>query len=212
MTSRIPTTRRQLLVDALVGAGAMSILSSAGATPASGAKVESGPQADPGAKAASSIVIPTGGVHDFDFFAGNWIGANRRLKKRWVGSNDWDTFSGSLHCESRMNSMVNIDEVDFPTKGWSGMTVRVFSLEKRQWSLYWIDSKTGGLFPPVVGGFNGDHGEFFGDDTDEGRPVKLRFRWQRLGPDAAHWEQAFSLDGGREWETNWTVEHKRAKG
>lgn len=217
MASRTSTTRRQVLVDALLGAGAMGLLANSGAAAASGAMAAS--DADAGsrttgasaAKAAPGIVIPTGGVHDFDFFAGHWTGANRRLKQRWVGSNDWDTFTGTLRCETRLGSMVNIDEVDFPTKGWSGMTVRVFSLEKRQWSLYWIDSKTGGLFPPVVGGFNGDSGEFFGDDTDEGRPVKLRFRWRRLGPDAAHWEQAFSLDGGREWETNWTVEHRRVK-
>jgi hypothetical protein len=90
---------------------------------------------------------------------------NRRLKKRWVGSTDWDVFPNTVRCESRMGGIVNIDEVVFPTKGWSGMTVRTFSVEKRQWSLYWINSKTCELFPPVVGGFTGDHGEFYGDDT-----------------------------------------------
>jgi hypothetical protein len=110
-----------------------------------------------------------------------------------------------------MGGIVNIDEVVFPTKGWSGMTVRTFSLEKRQWSLYWINSKTGELFPPVVGGFTGDHGEFYGDDTDDGRPIKVVFHWTRLGPDAARWEQSFSLDG-KAWEKNWVVEHSRVKG
>ncbi|RDD83755.1 hypothetical protein DVJ77_02195 [Dyella tabacisoli] len=149
-------------------------------------------------------------MHDFDFFVGNWNFVNRRLKKRWVGSDDWDVFPASLRCESRLGGVVNIDDGVFPTKGWSGMTVRVFNLKKRQWSLYWINSTTGELFPPVVGGFTGDHGEFFGDDTDDGRPIKVRFRWARLGPDKAHWEQAFSLDG-KQWETNWTMEHTRSK-
>jgi hypothetical protein len=36
------------------------------------------------------------------------------------------------------------------------------------------------------------------------------FRWTRLGPDAARWQQAFSLDGS-EWETNWIIEHRRVK-
>ena len=57
--------------------------------------------------------------------------------------------------------------------------------------------------------FAGDRGEFRGRDSDDGREVEVRFVWNRLGADAARWEQAFSLDG-REWETNWTMDFKRA--
>jgi hypothetical protein len=88
------------------------------------------------------------------------------------------------------------------------MTVRTFDIERRQWYLYWINSVTGKLFPPVVGGFSGSRGEFFGDDTDDGKPVKVRFRWSRFGSDKARWEQAFSLDG-KAWETNWICDHTR---
>jgi hypothetical protein len=157
----------------------------------------------------SGAGLPTGDIHDFDFFVGTWNGVNRRLKKRWVGSNEWDEFPGSLICGSRLGGVVNLDyEVNFPTKGWSGMTVRTFNVMQRQWYIYWINSTTGVLFPPVIGGFKGNHGEFFGDDTDEGRPVKVRFRWERRGDSKAHWEQAFSRDG-KAWETNWTCEHTR---
>lgn len=191
------STRRQILIDALAGAAAMSVVSSAVAAPTI-------------VKATSAAALPTGDIHDFDFFVGKWNSTNRRLKKRWVGSNDWDIFPNTVECANHLGGVVNIDEAIFPTKGWSGMTVRTFSLEQRQWSLYWIDSKTGELFPPVVGGFSGDRGEFYGDDTDEGRPIKVVFQWTRLGPDSARWQQAFSLDG-KEWETNWIVEHTRVK-
>lgn len=194
LTETVPTTRRQLLTSALAGAGAISLLSGTATAGTAATSAANG--------------LPTGTVRDFDFFVGHWHGTNRRLKKRWVGSNDWDVFPGDLRCESRMGGVVNIDEVHFATQGWSGVTVRVFNLAQRQWSLYWINSKTGELFSPVVGGFTGDRGEFYGDDTDDGRPIKVVFRWQRLGPDAAHWEQAFSLDG-KEWETNWTCEFRR---
>src|ERR1700682_5729841 len=30
-----------------------------------------------------------------------------------------------------------------------------------------------------------------GDDTDDGRPVRVRFLWRVIGKDTAHWEQAF---------------------
>ncbi len=204
MTFPVSTSRRKLLIDAIAGASAAGLL------PIAGIATASGKQASTQDKTASNLVIPTGGAHDFDFFVGHWHGTNRRLKQRWVGSDEWDVFPGDLRCESRMGGGVNIDEVNFATKGWSGMTVRIFNPKKRQWSLYWINSITGELFPPVVGGFDGDHGEFYGDDTDEGKPVKVRFRWKRLGPDDAHWEQAFSIDG-KAWETNWTCEFARVK-
>jgi hypothetical protein len=60
----------------------------------------------------------------------------------------------------------------------------------------------GTSFPPVVGGFRGAHGEFYGDDEDDGHPVKVRFTWTKLGAGRARWEQAFSVDG-RTWERNW---------
>jgi len=72
------------------------------------------------------------------------------------------------------------------------------------------------LQPPVHGGWNGDRGVFHGDDVDDGRPVRVRFLWERLGPDQARWSQDFALagqdgasDGG--WETNWVMELQRVR-
>jgi len=198
MTRGDSTTRRQILVDVLAGAGAMSLLSSAVA-------------AAPTHAATPSVnALPTGDVHDFDFFVGTWNIVSRRLKKRWVGSDDWDVFPATFRSENRLGGVVNIDEGVFPTKGWSGMTLRTFNLEKRQWFIYWISSRNGELNPPVIGGFSGDRGEFYGDDTDDGRPIKARFLWTRQGPNAARWEQAFSVDG-KQWETNWIMDHTRAQ-
>ena len=196
-----PIDRRQLLVQALAGAGAAALFS--GASRAAPAAPVSG----------AGITPPAGDIHDFDFFVGTWNGANRRLKKRFAGSNDWDEFPGTLSCGSHLGGVVNLDyDVVFPTKGWSGMTVRAFNRQKGQWYIYWINSRTGELFPPVVGGFaGGDRGLFYGDDTDDGRPVKVQFLWTRIDPDHARWQQAFSLDG-KNWETNWICDHTRAKG
>lgn len=205
MAHPFSTTRRQVLIDALTGAGAIGLL------PIANAVAASGHQAGQTSKGWPGVELPTGDIHDFDFFVGKWNGVNRRLKKRWVGSDDWDVFPDSLTCGSHLGGVVNLDyEVEFPTKGWSGMTVRTFHVETRQWYLYWINSRTGELFPPLVGGFSGDRGEFFGDDTDEGRPIKIKYLWTRIDPDHARWQQAFSLDG-KAWETNWICDHTRAK-
>ena len=77
--------------------------------------------------------------------------------------------------------------------------------------IYWVNNRDGKMQSPVQGGFEGNVGLFFGEDTDEGRPVKVVYKWTRLGPDFATWEQAFSYDGGRAWETNWKSEHVRVK-
>lgn len=148
--------------------------------------------------------LPHGDIHDFDFLAGRWRVHNRRLMTRLRGANDWTEFDATDHCELRLNGGANVDQIDFPSLGWSGLTVRTFDIAQRRWSIYWINSRDGVLTPPVHGGFDGERGLFYGVDSDDGREVQVRFVWSRRGRDAAHWEQAFSLDG-REWEINWTM-------
>ena len=151
----------------------------------------------------------TGEVHDFDYFAGGWTTRQHRLKARGVGSNEWEEFPATLCMSPYLGGMATVDELYFPTKGWAGLTLRTFDLAKRQWSIYWVSSEKGRLEPPVVGGFQGDHGEFYGEDQDNGRPVKVRYIWDKLDRDHARWQQALFYDD-RGWETNWTADFTRA--
>lgn len=151
----------------------------------------------------------TGEVHDFDYFAGGWTTRQHRLKARGVGSNEWEEFPATLCMSPYLGGMATVDELYFPTKGWAGLTLRTFDLAKRQWSIYWVSSEKGRLEPPVVGGFQGDHGEFYGEDQDNGRPVRVRYIWDKLDRDHARWQQALFYDD-RGWETNWTADFTRA--
>jgi hypothetical protein len=38
------------------------------------------------------------------------------------------------------------------------------------------------------------------------------YKWTQVGPDGARWEQAFSYDDGKTWETNWVNEHRASNG
>jgi hypothetical protein len=152
--------------------------------------------------------LRTGDVHDFDFLAGAWNVVNRRLVARGVRSTEWEEFPASHLARLHLGGIANVDEMICPTKGWSGMTVRHFQGAQRQWSIRWISSRTGAMDPGVVGGFEGDRGEFYGEDEDDGKPVKVRFLWTRLGTDAARWEQSFSYNDGP-WEPNWVMEFTR---
>lgn len=152
--------------------------------------------------------VPVGEIHDFNFLFGNWSVVNRRLKARGVGSDEWEEFPGISRCEPKLGHAANIEEICFPTQDSAGLTLRLFDRQTRHWSIYWVSSEGATLFPPVHGGFIGDHGEFYGDDSDGGRPVKVKFIWEKQGPVRARWSQAFSSDGVK-WETNWVMEFTR---
>ncbi len=156
-----------------------------------------------------------GRPHDFDFLVGGtWHVANRRLRQRHVGSTDWITFEHTSHAVTMMDGQISVDENVFASQGFTGVTFRSLDVAARRWAIYWINSRDGHVQPPVHGGWNGDRGEFRGDDEDDGRPVRVRFLWERLGPDAARWSQDFALidrDGAADgpWETNWVMELRR---
>ncbi len=52
-------------------------------------------------------------------------------------------------------------------------------------------------------------GVFHGDDEHLGREVKVRFVWSEVTETTTHWEQAFSVDEGRTWITNWHMHMAR---
>ena len=149
-----------------------------------------------------------GDPHDFDFLAGDWKVRNRRLVTRLRSASDWIEFPATSRCEPRLGGGANIEQLDFPSLGFSGLTLRLFDIAQSRWSIYWINSRDGVLTPPVMGGFDGNRGEFHGRDSDDGREVDIRFVWTHDGADAARWEQSFSLDG-RAWETNWIMDFAR---
>jgi hypothetical protein len=43
-----------------------------------------------------------------------------------------------------------------------------------------------------------------------GAPLALRFVWSQITATSARWEQAYSPDAGKTWETNWVMEFRRA--
>ena len=151
---------------------------------------------------------------DFDFLLGSWNVANRMLRRRLAGSDDWEEFAATAVVRPILDGLGNEDV--FRTEhdgGFVGMSFRFFDPEKRRWSIYWADSRRPGeLDPPVVGCFEGDLGVFHGEDVHRGRPVLVRFTWSRVTTESPRWEQAFSDDGGRTWETNWVMDFAPAGG
>src|SRR5947207_1119045 len=139
-------------------------------------------------------------MNDFDFLQGSWDVANRRLVT--TGGEEWEEFPAVSVCHGFFDGAGNFDEISFPTKGFAGATIRMFDPDKKEWSLYWVSSRTGLLQPPVFGSFTDGTGVFYGDDVYQGTPIRVRYLWSGITPTSARWEQAFSTDGEQTWETN----------
>ncbi|HET6353014.1 hypothetical protein [Streptomyces sp.] len=144
---------------------------------------------------------------DFDFFQGEWIVANRRLKDFLDERSGWEEFTAVSRASRHFDGGANFDEIAFPTMGFKGLTLRLYDTEREEWSLYWSNDRRGVLDPPVVGGFGADgRGVFYGDDTYQGKDIRVRFLWSDITETTATWEQAFSVDGEKTWLTNWVME------
>lgn len=151
------------------------------------------------------------GAGDFDFFVGCWHSVQRRLEKPLADCTQWNETTATTHCWRAFGGAANIDEVQFPDWGFSGLSVRLHNPQTGEWSIYWVNSRNGELaLPPVVGRFEDGVGLFYSTETYEGREITVRFKWSDITATAARWEQAFSLDSGQSWETNWVAEFSRA--
>ena len=124
-------------------------------------------------------------------------------------------FTATYEARHLLDGLGNIDEVRMTLGGrpFIGHSIRIFNPATKDWSIYWVDNFSNTLTPvPVVGRFEGDTGLFYSKETIEGRAIKVRFTWRKLGLDRARWEQAWSTDEGATWETNWEMEFTRRNG
>jgi hypothetical protein len=156
----------------------------------------------------------TDGVRDFDFFMGNWRVHHRRLRERLANSHEWVEFEGTATAQKILGGFGNIDDhvLDLPAGAYRAATLRAYDPKTKQWSIWWLDSRNPGhLDPPVVGRFENGMGEFFTDDEFNGKPIRVRFLWMGVTSNTPHWEQAFSVDGGKTWETNWSMDFRRVR-
>jgi hypothetical protein len=84
------------------------------------------------------------------------------------------------------------------------VALRAYDPEKKQWYIWWLDGRSPGQIDvPAVGRFENGVGTFYADDTFKGKPIRVRYLWTGVTSNTPHWEQAFSVDAGQTWETNW---------
>jgi hypothetical protein len=148
---------------------------------------------------------------DFDFEIGAWKTHLTRLLHPLTASKQWVEYNGTSVVRKVWNGRANLLEleVDGPAGHIEGLSLRLFNPATRQWSLNFSNSAAGALSTPTIGEFKNGRGEFYDQETLNGRAILVRFVISDIRPDSCHFEQSFSDDGGKTWEVNWIADDTR---
>jgi len=151
------------------------------------------------------------GQHDFDPLIGRWRFHVKRRLNPLTGSNSWVELEGTGVCFKIWDGRAQLDtiEIEGPTEHLEGLTLRTYNPQSHQWRLSWANSKTGVLDPPQIGQFKDGRGEFFAQDTINGKTILIRYAWTNMITNSPHFEQSFSDDGGKTWEVNFISDQVR---
>jgi hypothetical protein len=145
------------------------------------------------------------GQRDFDFEFGAWNVHIRRLQHPLTGSTSWLDYDGISLVEAVWDGRANLGQlkVDGPAGHIEGLSLRLFTPGSNQWSIFWANSADGSLGQAMIGGFKDGRGEFYNQESLNGRAIYVRFVFSDITSSSFRLEQAFSSDGGKTWEANW---------
>ncbi|HLM00146.1 MAG TPA: hypothetical protein VK400_03760 [Pyrinomonadaceae bacterium] len=170
-------------------------------------------KSDASKNASQVSPAPRDGQRDFDFEIGTWKTRLKRLLNPLTGSTKWVEYEGTTVVRKVWDGNANLVELDVSGAAGSikALSLRLYNPETRQWSLNFANIKSGVMATPTIGGFKNGRGEFYNQETLNGRAIFVRFVISDITPDSCRFEQAFSDDGGRTWEVNWIATDTRIK-
>jgi len=145
------------------------------------------------------------GQHDFDFEFGTWKTHLKRLVRPLTGSTTWVEYDGTTVVRKVWDGRANLAElaVDGPAGHFEGLSLRLYDPQSQQWSLNFSGLGSGSISTPAIGRFRNGRGEFFNQETLNGRAILVRFVISDITSASCRFEQSFSEDAGKTWETNW---------
>ena len=155
---------------------------------------------------------PRDGQHDFDFNFGTWKTHVSRLEHPLTGSTTWAEYDGVSVVSKVWKGRASLFEleVEGALGHIEGVGLRLYNPQSHQWNLNWTSSSAGMLEKVMVGEFKDGRGEFYSQDTFNGRSILMRNGFYDITPNSSRFEQAFSIDGGKTWETNWIMKLTRS--
>jgi len=162
---------------------------------------------------APAVAQQKDGQRDFDFGIGLWKTQLKRLVKPLTGSTEWVEYEGTSRVTKVLDGRASL--VELKVRGSAGalegLSLRLYNPQARQWSLNYANIASGVMTLPAIGEFKNGRGEFYNQDTLNGRSILVRFVISDITPSSVRYEQAYSDDGGKTWEVNWIAVDIRIK-
>jgi hypothetical protein len=156
------------------------------------------------ADTAPTLLVGHDGQHDFDFNVGTWHTHIRYLRHPLSKQESWTTFDGTVVVKPLWGGQGEYEEIeaDGPVGHFEGLTLFLYDKQAQQWAQYFSNSNDGQIGTGEIGAFKDGRGDFYGQDTVDGKTVLVRMVWDDITPTTHHVEQSFSADGGKTWEAN----------
>jgi hypothetical protein len=140
------------------------------------------------------------GQHDFDSLVGTWKGHTKYRPHPFAGSDTWIESDGTEIFQKLWDgAMLELSEGASANRP-VGLMLYTYNPQSHQWYVYFANSKDGKVGLPNVGEFRNGLGEFFVQDTLNGKSLLNRYVWSQIASSSPHFEESWSSDGGRTWE------------
>ena len=130
---------------------------------------------------------------DFDFHIGTWKTHLKRRLHPLTGSNTWVEYEGTTVVRKVWNGRANLVEltVDGPAGHFEGLNLRLYNPKSHQWSLNFANANDDTLTQPTIGEFKNGRGEFYDQETLNGRAILVRFVISDITQNSCRFEQSF---------------------
>lgn len=147
----------------------------------------------------------TGPEHDYDFNMGHWSTRIRAVENPLSAPDVWTHLQGTHVVYRLWDDWADIGqlEVDGPNGHIEDLALRLYDRKTRQWRVYFANSKSGVLLPPMVGEFKNGVGTFVFLDEQEGKTVLTRNVWSNITSRSCNQDWDISTDGGKTWVPTW---------
>lgn len=146
--------------------------------------------------------------NDFDFLQGKWRVLNTRLVNWLSNCHDWMEFE-SFHVEQKRNKglgNIAIHQYVLDRNFFERSIMRSYNPQFDFWKIDRMDGTMNLLMSPLQGTFWRNKGSFLSKGIFNTVEVLIWVEWTKITNTYVTWEQAFSTDNGRTWETNWVMD------
>jgi hypothetical protein len=165
---------------------------------------------EPAKSGAQSATAERDGQRDFDWMVGTWKDHSKRRVHSSAGPDTWTEFDGTSIVHKIWDGAV-LDEFerDTPNRHDKSLMLYTYDPQTHQWYIYFASDKDGKVGLPNVGEFKDGRGEFYVQDTLNGKLLLNRYVWSATTSASPHYEESWSSDGGRTWELDLIVDFAR---